>query len=265
MGKSERGLIAGVLQGVSDVVVPMTLEKHKARIVAQRDAKLHQYSMQQISAQNDYRSSEASAAREHQAGMQTERLDAQRDISGAQMAQSAQQHSESMDLKRAQLDLQKENLGLSRQQADRQMKLLENQLADSDLSRQLNQLKLDDANFDKRLMDVLGNNQATPEERSKAMDLYLLKNPSARRKVIVKQLRDDLGNFIDDFAVHDSSTGQRIDPGSSGGGAKFGSSAWRPGSVSELQGLVNSGQLSIQEASKWVERMGGEAWASKNK
>lgn len=222
MGKAGR-IFGKMMQGAASVAVPAALAEQAARIQAKRDEKLQGYAQQNMQANQTYQSAENAANREF----------------------TASENAASRDLQQQQIDLSEMKLDLEGPEREKRLELLSSQIEGSKLQNRGLTVAADDAEAVRDLFSIMQDDKASDEERSAATELYLMKVPAARRKVIVKQLQDKFGNYTNDFAVFDADTGNRRDGAGSPGGAL----PWKDGAA--LKKAFSDGEIPAAEAENW--------------
>lgn len=188
MGKA--GIILGKLaSGAAEVLVPAALAEQAARIQAERDARLQQYAKESQTAQNTFVSGQNEADRTHQSTMATEERTYQDTVRTNEREYNAEERKQRL-----------EQLGL--------------QIDNAKLQKRVGELTLADAENQGRLKEVFTSlgDEFTDEQKAAALESYLVLNPEAREKVIVKQLQDMFGP-TDDFAVFEGTTRVDNQPG----------------------------------------------------
>lgn len=188
MGKA--GIILGKLaSGAAEVLVPAALAEQAARIQAQRDARLQQYAKESQTSQNTFVSGENAADRTHESTMATEERTYQDTVRTNEREYNAEERKQRL-----------EQLGL--------------QIDNAQLQKTMGELTLADAENQGRLKEVFTSlgDEFTDEQKAAALESYLVLNPEAREKVIVKQLEDMFGP-TDDFAIFEGTTRVDNQPG----------------------------------------------------
>ncbi len=197
MGKFD---IGQALSGAAEVAVSAVEDNRRAKIQAMRDAKLQEYAQQNLKTQQTFQADQGILMRQLQKDLQTERLGAQE-----------RQHQENLGMEEKRLDATLEYQGMQymANEAERKdrLKLLEAQIAETNLSKDLKALDLKDRQQMQKALDTILKSDATPEQKQQAIEYINLRSPeTSGRKIVVKQLEDMMGP-IDDFAVIEVTTG----------------------------------------------------------
>ena len=243
-------ILGKIATGAASVAVPAALANQAAQIQEKRDARLQKYQTGEntlnraatadLAASNreatkelqDARiasvEKEGSANRESNRELQDDRLDSSEGVASANRMQN-------MQIFKA-----------SQAERDARLELLESQLTGSDLQNEMDAITKGRAESLQKTLDVINNSDAPIEQREAAMESYLLQNPDARKKVIVKQKEDKHGNKIDEYAIFDSATGGRMDnPGG----------ALEPKDGREVHDMFKAGKMPRNVAEAWLEYM----------
>ena len=243
-------ILGKIATGAASVAVPAALANQAAQIQAKRDERLQKYQTGEntlnraatadLAASNreatkelqDARiasvEKEGSANRESNRELQDDRLDSSEGVASANRMQN-------MQIFKA-----------SQAERDARLELLESQLTGSDLQNEMDAITKGRAESLQKTLDVINNSDAPIEQREAAMESYLLQNPDARKKVIVKQKEDKRGNKIDEYAIFDSATGGRMDnPGG----------ALEPKDGREVHDMFKAGKMPRNVAEAWLEYM----------
>ena len=236
MGKA--GLIAGkMFSGMAQVAVPAALQAQAAKIQAKRDERLQGYAQSNQTTQNEFVSGEGVLNRESQdkntaATMaHTEKLAKTREAGANRRAEAV-------------LEFEYDKFVADSPERQARLDLLGSQLEGSSLSNELSQLSLDSATESKRFLDLL-NTATDVAERDNALEQYLLRNPKARQKITVTQLRDDLGNYSDEFAIFEGT--QRVDRSATGRGSGT------PKDAQAVKAAFQAGEMPGPVAESWLE------------
>lgn len=199
MGKA--GIIAGkMLSGAAQVLVPAALADQAAKIQAKRDERLQQYAQQNQATDRQFRSEERQKDR-----------DAQLSSTNAQIEAANTRASNKLEFER-------ESFNASKPEQQARMDLLRKQIDNADIDNKIKGLSLDDAELNADMLKTLNDPNIDPDVRDATMELYLLKNPGARREVTVVKTQNDDGEWS--FTVFDKYTGERITPGGGSTGAQ---------------------------------------------
>ena len=272
------GRIAGkFLTGVASVAVPAALANQAAKIQSARDERLQgynkadrastqQFTSDQAAEQRAFTGGQGDLNREAQAAQTTATLAATKENQAARIA-SAEKEGEAgrgsaRDLQDASLESSEgiasanrmQNMQIfkaSQAERDARLALLESQLKGSELSNRMANVTVGRSESLQKTIDVINNSDAPPELRAAAMESYLLQNPDARKKVIVKQKKDRRG-WIDEFAVFDESTGDRQDNIGAGGQPR---DALEPKDGREVHEMFKAGKMPGNVAEAWLEYM----------
>ena len=248
-------ILGKIATGAASVAVPAALANQAAQIQAKRDERLQKYQTGEntlnraatadLAASNreatkelqDARiasvEKEGSANRESNRELQDDRLDSSEGVASANRMQN-------MQIFKA-----------SQAERDARLELLESQLTGSDLQNEMGAITKGRVESLQKTLDVINNSDAPPELRAAAMESYLLQNPDARKKVIVKQKKDRRG-WIDEFAVFDESTGDRQDNIGAGGQPR---DALEPKDGREVHEMFKAGKMPRNVAEAWLEYM----------
>lgn len=201
---SALGIIGKALSGAASVAVPMALEEHRARIQALRDERLQQYRSKEIEGQQQLQRDlsaaqiqatrdEGKATREHQAEMQRNEQTFRGEQYGYDRALKADElklHQQRMesddDYRTGQLEIAREQLNVTKE--------------GHEIEKQINQLKLDRYEDQQKALAIIGSPDLDEATRQAAMD-YLNYSGAHKKNVVIKQIQDEEGNYVDDFAV----------------------------------------------------------------